>query len=197
MPKFNFKTKNGETVDRNLLLTCLNTGTIEAPVWSPMGSRTTDSSIENDWSTNSETDILGKTRTTMKTPVKTQSFDPLPLDGGDAAITKLHELAEIEENVAALCNLDMLIVYLYMENTDGTGVFAKRYDACAVETNSLGGEGGGNVGMPINVTFGGDMTKGVAVKGENGAITFTPESEVTPASYTTRSTKNTSSGSDE
>lgn len=196
MADFDFKTKNGETVDRELLLTCLNTGTAETPVWSPLGSRTTDSSIENDWSTSSETDILGKTRTTMKKPVKTQSLDPLPLDGGDAAITKLHELAEIEENVAALCNLDMLIVYLYMENSTG-GVFAKRYNACAVEASSLGGEGGGNINMPINVTFGGDMTKGTATKGADGSITFTANSSVAAASYSSRSTKNTSSGSDE
>lgn len=196
MADFKFKTKNGETVDRELLLTCLNTGTYESPVWSPLGSRTTDSSIENDWGTESNTDILGQVRTTMKKAVKTQGFDPLPLDGGDAAIVKLHELAEIEENPAALCNLDMLIVHLYMESTDGNGVFAKRYDACAVEASSIGGEGGGNINMPINVTFGGNITRGIAVKGNNGAITFTPETEVaTVSTFSTRNTK--TSGSDE
>lgn len=196
MADFKFKTKNGETVDRELLLTCLNTGTYDSPVWSPLGSRTTDSSIENDWGTESNTDILGQTRTTMKKAVKTQGFDPLPLDGGDAAIVKLHELAEIEENPAALCNLDMLIVHLYMESTDENGVFAKRYDACAVEASSIGGEGGGNINMPINVTFGGNITKGIAVKGTNGSITFTPKTEVSTAStFSTRNNK--TSGSDE
>lgn len=196
MAEYKFKTKDGETVERELLLTCLNTGTYDAPVWSPLGSRTTDSSIENDWSTESNTDILGKTRTTMKKAVKTQSFDPLPLDGGDAAIVKLHELAEIDENPAALCNLDMLIVHLYMESTDGNGVFAKRYDACAVEASSIGGEGGGNIDMPINVTFGGNVTKGTAVKASDGTITFAPEAEIAKVStFSTRNTK--TSGSDE
>lgn len=44
-----------------------------------------------------------------------------------------------------------------------------------VEVTGLGGEGGGSVGMPINVTYGGTRTKGTATKGTSGAIEFTPE----------------------
>ncbi len=38
----------------------------------------------------------------------------------------------------------------------------------------VGGEGGGSVGMPINVTYGGKRTIGTATKGTSGAIEFTP-----------------------
>ena len=48
-------------------------------------------------------------------------------------------------------------------------------EKCMVEVTGLGGEGGGSVGMPINVTYGGTRTKGTAMKGVGGAIEFTPE----------------------
>ena len=39
----------------------------------------------------------------------------------------------------------------------------------------LGGEGGGNIGMPITVTYGGVRTVGTATKdAATGSITFTP-----------------------
>jgi hypothetical protein len=45
-----------------------------------------------------------------------------------------------------------------------------------IEVTGLGGEGGGNIGMPITVTFGGTRTLGTATKdASTGAITFTPQ----------------------
>ena len=68
----------------------------------------------------------------------------------------------------ALAAMDMLIVHAYSG-------FAERYESCTVEVTGLGGEGGGSIGMPINVTYGGTRTKGTATKGTSGAIEFTPE----------------------
>lgn len=175
MPDYKFNTPSGETVARELLIAYLNTGTASAPVWSPLGNRTTDSSEEYDWSRESSQDILGHTRTKMKKPVITQTFDPWDLDGGDAAIKKIHQLAIIEQNAQALCNLDMMIAHFYTtESGESAGGFAERYDACSVEATGLGGEGGGNVGMPITVTYGGTRTIGTASK-EGGEVTFIPE----------------------
>ena len=67
----------------------------------------------------------------------------------------------------------MLIVHFYA----GTAAtpFAERYSSCMVEATGLGGEGGGNVGMPITVTYGGDRTLGTASKdATTGVVTFTP-----------------------
>lgn len=172
-----FNTVNGETVNRELLVALLNVGESGSPDWQPLGSRTTDSSAEYDWSSESNTDILGKTRTTKKKPVITQSFDPLPLDGGDKAISYLHELAVVEQNAAALCNLEMMIVHMYTTVNEDDGWFAEHYDGCSVDVSSLGGEGGGNVGMPISVTFGGTRTKGAVTKA-SGAYKFTDEDTV-------------------
>lgn len=173
MADLELNTAPGQTVDRELLIAYLNTGTTSAPVWSPLGSRVTDSSMEYDWQEESNKDILGTTRTTMKKPIITQTFDPCDLDAGDAAVLKIWNLAVKEQNVSALTNQDMLIVHLYAGTKD-TAAFAERYSACMVKPSSLGGEGGGFVGMPMDVTYGGTRTVGTAAVSA-GTVTFTAD----------------------
>ena len=167
MAEYTFTTTAGQTVARELLLAYLNTGTSTEPKWSVIGKRVEDSSEEYDWSTESKKDILGDTYGTMKKPVITQSFEPCELDSGDEAQQKIWKLAVVDQNAMALAAMDMLIVHTYAG-------FAERYEACMVEVTGLGGEGGGSVGMPINVTYGGTRTIGTATKGSGGAIEFTP-----------------------
>lgn len=174
---FKFNTAPGETIARELLIAYLNTGTASAPVWSPLGKRTTDSSEEFDWGEDTSRDILGNTYTSMKKPTISQSFDPWDLDGGDAAQQKIHQLAIIEQNAQALTNQDMMIAHFYTTNTGASaGSFAERYASCMVKPSGLGGEGGGNIGMPIDVTYGGERTVGTVAKNSDGTITFTPGS---------------------
>lgn len=172
MAELEFNTTPGQTVARELLIAYLNTGSAEAPVWSPVGKRVEDSSIELDWSTETKLDIFGDTYTTGKKATKTQSFDPWELDASDAAQRKIWNLAIRDNDVNALLNQDMLIAHFYV-GADGN--FAERYTSCAVLPTGLGGEGGGSVGMPIDVTYGGTRTLGSVAKGEGGAITFTPD----------------------
>lgn len=167
-----FNTKAGETVARELLIAYLNTGTNESPVWSPVGKRVEDSSINMDWSIESKVDIFGQTWTTGKKATKTQTFEPCELDAGDPAQELIWNLAIKENNVNALLNQDMLIVHFYAGQN-----FAERYESCAVLPTGLGGEGGGSVGMPIDVTYGGKRTVGTA-SNDGGNITFTPEVSV-------------------
>ena len=173
MADLTFNTTAGAVVDRELLLLYLNTGTPSVPAWSVIGKRVEDSSIEFDWGDETKTDILGKTYTTMKKPTLTQSFEPCELDGGDVAQVKLWNLAIKDQDVAALANQDMLLVHLY-DGTKNTAVFAERYSSCAVKPSGLGGSA--NVGMPIDVTFGGIRTVGTAANAD-GEITFTPEAK--------------------
>ena len=173
MADYTFNTTPGQTVARELLIAYLNTGTISAPTWSPIGKRVEDSSAEYDWSDETKQDILGSTWGTMKKPIITQTFDPCELDAGDEAQKKIWDLAVVKQDAQALANMDMLIVHLYA-GTANTAVFAERYESCMVKPSSLGGEGGGNIGMPIDVTYGGKRTAGTAAV-SNGTVTFTPE----------------------
>lgn len=172
MSDLTFNTKAGAVVERKLLILYLNTGTSEAPVWSAIGKRVEDSSMEYDWGEESKTDIFGDVHTTMKKPVITQTFEPCELDGGDVAQLKIWNQAIRDQDVAAMTNNDLLVVHAYAGTAD-TAVFAERYPASAVKPSGLGGST--NVGMPIDVTFGGKRTIGTASVAD-GKVTFT-ESE--------------------
>lgn len=164
-----FNTAAGAVVARKMLLLFLNTGSSETPVWSVIGKRVEDSSMEYDWSDESKTDILGDTYTTMKEPIITQTFDPCELDSGDTAQVKIWNQSIKDHDVAAMCNNDLLVVHTYA-GTASTAVFAERYPSSAVKPSGLGGSN--NVGMPIDVTFGGERIVGTAsVSGGN--VTFT------------------------
>lgn len=176
MAEYTFNTTSDETIARELLIAYLNTGTASAPTWKPIGKRTTDSSEEFDWGEETKQDILGNTYTTMKKPVITQTFDPWELDGGDEAQQKIYNLAVVNQNAQALAGQDMLIAHFYTTTSGSVAKsFAERYMACAIKPTSLGGEGGGNIGMPIDVTYGGERVLGSVSKATDGTITFTAD----------------------
>lgn len=169
---YSFKTPAGQTIDRALLVLYLNVGTADAPEWAPIGKRVEDSSIEMDWATETKQDILGGTYTTGKKATKTQTFDPCELDAGDNAQQKIWQHAVVDDDINALLNMDVLLAHYYAVD-DSNGAFAERYPASAILPTSLGGEGGGNIGMPIDVTYGGVRQKGT-VTNTGGSVTFTP-----------------------
>ena len=167
MADYNFTTNPGETVARELLVAYLNTGTDESPVWSPLGKRVEDSSAEYDWGESTSQDILGNAWAKLKKPIITQTFEPCDLDAGDEAQKKIWQYAVVEQNAQALSNMDLLIAHLYAG-------FGERYESCMVKPSSLGGEGGGNIGMPLDITYGGERSIG-SVTNTGGTIKFTPE----------------------
>ena len=172
MADLTFNTNSGQTIAREMLIVYLNTGTSQAPVWSAVGKRVEDSSTEIDWDTETIRDILGSVYSTMKKPTVKQTFEPCPLDAGDVAQVKLWNIAVKDQDAQALAAQDMLLVHFYA-GTASTP-FAERYAACMVEITGLGGEGGGNIGMPITVTFGGTRTTGTASRdASTGVVTFT------------------------
>ena len=173
MADITFNTAANQTIARGLLVLYLNTGSAETPVWSAVGKRVEDSSAEFDWQRESKKDILDNTYSTMKAPIVTQTFDPWELSNGDAAQLEIWNKAIKDQDAQALCNMDMLMVHMYA-GTANTAAFAERYDGCAVEVTGLGGEGGGNIAMPVTVTFGGKRTIGTA-SNNKGVITFSPE----------------------
>lgn len=167
-----FNTTADQAIARELLLLYLNTGTKDAPVWSPIGKRVEDSSMEFDWQRESKKDILGNTYNTMKKPIITQTFDPWELTSGDAAQEKVWKAAVQNQDAQAMCSMDVLVVHAYA-GTSKTAMFAERNDASSIEVTGLGGAGGGNIGMPITVTYGGTRTTGTAAIAD-GIVTFTP-----------------------
>lgn len=166
-----FNTASGAAVERKQLVLYLNTGTSEAPVWSPVGKGVEESSGEYDWGEETKTDIFGITKTTFKKPTVSQHFDPWDLGGGDVAQIKIWNQAIRNQDVVAMANNDLLVVHAYTGDP-ATGAFAERWPASAVKPSSLGGSA--TVAMPIDVTYGGERSTGTAVVGNNG-VTFTDD----------------------
>ena len=169
---YSFTTTAGSTIERELMIAYLNTGTAQSPTWSPLGARVEDSSAEYDWQDETSRDILGITRGHMRKPIISQSFDPSKLDSADVALTKIWEMAVKDQDVGALTNQDMLIVHFYY--ADDTNYFAERYSSCMVKPTGLGGEGGGDISMPIEVTYGGTRSTGKATS-TGGVVSFTAD----------------------
>ena len=170
MADMTFLTDSGATIERKMMIAYLNTGEASTPVWSAIGKRVEDSSVEYDWQDEDKNDILGDTYSTMKKPIVTQTFEPCELDAADAAQLKVWNLAVKDQDAAKLCNLDMLIVHAYA-GTPGK-VFAERYSSCKVKPSGLGGSS--TIGMPIDVTYGGKRTTGTAAVAA-GVVTFTAD----------------------
>lgn len=168
MADLTFNTTAGAVVERKMLVLYLNTGSTSAPVWSPIGKRVEDSSMSYDWGEETKNDIFGETYTTLKPPTVTQTFDPCELDAGDVAQVKIWNQAIKDQDVAAMANNDLLIVHTYAGTT--SSAFAERYKSSAVKPSGLGGSA--YVGMPIDVTFGGERETGTAAISE-GVVTFT------------------------
>lgn len=172
--KFTISTGDGISAKREMLVTYLNTGTSEAPTWSAMGLKVTDSNIEYDWSQESNTDILGNAFVTAKTAQLTQTFSGSEIVGGDAVMNHLTDLAIVQKDAARLTNQDLLIVHTYLKDTDGKA-FAERYPASSVMPTTNGGEGGGMLVSDIDVSYGGERVTGTATVA-NKVVTFTPAS---------------------
>lgn len=171
MEELTFNTAAGSVVARKLLILYLNTGTSEAPLWSPVGKRVEESSSEYDWGEESKKDIFGNTYTNVNAPIITQTFEPWELDSADAAQKKIWNIAVKDQDSSAIANQDLLVVHAYA-GTAKTAVFAERYPSSLVKVSGLGGSA--NVGMPIDVVFGGERKIGTAAIAD-GTVTFTPE----------------------
>lgn len=172
--KYNIVTTGeGVSATREMMITFVNTGTTDVPVWSAMGAKVTDSSIEYDWSLENNTDILGNAYTTAKTAQMSQSFSGNEVIAGDVVMNHLVDLAVVQKDAAKLVKQDCLVVHLYLQDESGNS-FAERYSASAVVPTTIGGEGGGALVTDIDVTYGGVRVTGSAEKTADG-VTFTPD----------------------
>ena len=128
--------------------------------------------MDIDYSEDTNRDILGKVRSSLRKPILKQTFSPGELSNGDAAQKKLWNLGIKDQDYAALANQDVLIVHFYAGVASAP--FAERYTSCSIKPTNIGGEGGGTIGMETEITYGGDRITGTATA-SGGVVTFTPD----------------------
>ena len=153
---------------RKLLMTYVDVSSTSTPEWELIGAGVEDSSIALNPNTETVTDILGITETSVTKWEPTQSFEPYTVKGGSKLAFKLHETWRTKhpEN---LSNFTVLVVYAYIGDTTD-GYYAETQTGCTINITSIGGSA--YVDMPIEVTYSNKTTVGT-VKFTDGEPTFT------------------------
>lgn len=140
---------------RRLLRTYVDVGEGERE-WFLVGSGIEESSIELNPDTETITDILGVTTTTVNKWEAAQSFDPFTIKGGSKLAFKLHQIWQ-DKTPEKLSQFDVMIVYKYIGSNE-SGYEAEIQNNCTINITSIGGSA--YVDMPIEITYSNDIVRG-------------------------------------
>lgn len=142
---------------RKLLKTYVDVSDSETPEWELVGRGVEDSSLELNPNTETVTDILGITETSVTKWETSQSLDPNTVRGGSKLNFKLHEIW-VNKTPEKLSQFKTLIVYNYVNGDTDSTFEAEMQENCTINITSIGGSA--YVDMPIEITFSNESTKG-------------------------------------
>ena len=169
-----FNLKDNQKAERKLLVTAVNVGdSITAssgtPDWQIVGVGVEDSSIEYNPDTETITDILGITETTVNKLETSQTLEPMTVRGGSKLAVKLYN--QIKYNrVSEFSMYEVMQIHAYV-GTDGA-YEAEVHKNCTITPQSLGGDA--YVDMPIDINYSNDKVHGTVDNYKYGStITFT------------------------
>ena len=169
-----FNLKDGQKAERKLLVTAVNVGDSitkgsGTPEWQIIGVGVEDSSIEYNPDTETITDILGITETTVNKLETSQTLEPMTGRGGSKLAIKLYN--QIKYNrVSEFAMYEVMQIHAYV-GTDGA-YEAEVHKNCTITPQSLGGDA--YVDMPIDINYSNDKVHGTVDNYKYGStITFT------------------------
>ena len=169
-----FNLKDGQKAERKLLVTAVNVGDSitkgsGTPEWQIIGVGVEDSSIEYNPDTETKTDILGITETTVNKLEISQTLEPMTVRGGSKLAIKLYN--QIKYNrVSEFSMYEVMQIHAYV-GTDGA-YEAEVHKNCTITPQSLGGDA--YVDMPIDINYSNDKVHGTVDNYKYGStITFT------------------------
>lgn len=169
-----FNLKENEKAQRKLLVTCVNVGdsiekTEGAPKWQIVGVGVEDSSIEYNPDTETITDILGITETTVNKLETAQTLDPMTVRGGSELAVKLYNQVKYQR-LSEFSMYEVMIISAYV-GEDGA-YEAEVHKNCTLTPQSVGGDS--YVDMPIDINYSNDKVHGTVNGYKYGTtITFT------------------------
>jgi hypothetical protein len=171
-----FNLKDNQKAERKLLVTAINVGdsVTEAsgtPEWQIVGVGVEDSSIEYNPDTETVTDILGITETTVNKLETAQTLDPMTVRGGSKLAVQIHNIVKYNR-LSELSMFEVMQIHAYVGE-------AGKYEAevhknCTITPQSVGGDS--YVDMPIDINYSNDKIHGTVDNYTYGStITFTEE----------------------
>lgn len=150
-----FNLAAGVKAARKLLMTFVNVSDTEVPEWELVGKGVEDSSVELNPTTETVTDILGVTETSVTKWEPKQSLDPNTVKGGSKLNFKLHSIWQ-NKTPELLSKFDVLIVYAYIGQENSFD--AEMQKNCTINITSIGGSA--YVDMPIEILLSNDSQRG-------------------------------------
>ncbi len=151
-----FNLSAGVKAARRLLMTFVDVSDkTDAPEWELVGSGVEDSSLELNPNTETTTDILGITETSVTKWEPNQSLDPNTVKGGSKLNYKLHSIWQ-NKTPELLSKFNVLIVYAYIG--EKTAFEAEMQKNCTINITSIGGSA--HVDMPIEIMYSNDSVRG-------------------------------------
>lgn len=171
-----FDLQNNQKAERKLLVTAVNVGERIAdggtPVWQIVGCGVEDSSIEYNPDTETVTDILGITETTVNKFETSQSLEPMTVRGGSLLAVKLYNQVKYNR-VSELSMYEVMQIHAYAKRGDGS-YEAEVHKNCTLTPQSMGGSS--YVDMPIDINYSNDKIHGTVDHYKYGeTVTFTAD----------------------
>ena len=169
-----FNLKDNQKAERKLLVTAVNVGDSIAegsgtPDWQIVGVGVEDSSIEYNPDTETITDILGITETTVNKLETSQTLDPMTVRGGSKLAIKLYNQVKYNR-LSELSMYEVMQIHAYVGSAGSYE--AEVHKNCTLTPQSLGGSS--YVDMPIDINYSNDKIHGTVDKCAYGdTITFT------------------------
>ena len=178
----NFNLADNEKAQRKLLVTAVNVGAsvasqVGSPEWQVVGVGVEDSAIEFNPDTETITDILGITETTVNKLETSQNLEPMTIRGGSKLAVKLYNQIKYSK-LSEFPLYEVVVISAFARVGEGTTASPYAYEAevhknCTLTPQSIGGSS--YVDMPININFSNDKIQGtVNAYTKSDTITFTP-----------------------
>ena len=179
-----FNLQDNEKAVRKLLVTAVNVGSpvsaqTGVPEWQIVGVGVEDSAIEFNPDTETVTDILGITETTVNKFETAQSLEPMTIRGGSKLAVKLYNQVKYNR-LSEFPLYEVMQIHAYARRGEGTTASPYVYEAevhknCTLTPQSIGGSS--YVDMPIDINFSNDKIHGTVNDYKYGGttITFSPD----------------------
>lgn len=172
-----FNLQDNQKAERKLLVTAVNVGDSitkgsGTPEWQIVGLGVEDSAIEFNPDTETVTDILGITETTVNKFETAQTLEPMTVRGGSKLAIKLYNQVKYNR-MSEFAMYEVMQIHAYV---GAAGAYeAEVHKNCTLTPQSIGGSS--YVDMPIDINYSNDKVHGTVDKFKYGeTITFTPAS---------------------
>lgn len=140
--------------------------------WEVQGYKTEEAALEFNPDSETITDVLGDTYTTVNKLERAMSFEPntiRPVANRGKLNENLHEITRRNE-LSKMSEFKVLLVYAYVGTS--SAIAADMYPSCTIIPQSLGGSS--RTDFPYDINFGGEPVHGTVDKLAPGLV-FTAE----------------------